>query len=111
MESIALNLDELAKLKKILSENGVSKAFLFGSVVTKNFDPDKSDLDILVDLEEKDPLKRGEKLLSIWDEIEFALGRRVDLVTLQSLKNPILKKVIHNSKVLCYDREGEKMDA
>ena len=111
MESIALNLDQLAKLKKILSENGVSKAFLFGSVVTKNFDPEKSDLDILVELEEKDPLKRGEKLLSIWDEIEFALCRRVDLVTLQSLKNPILKKVIHDSKVLCYDREGEKMDA
>jgi predicted nucleotidyltransferase len=102
---------EQKKLTEILSENGVEKAFLFGSVVTDRFQTSTSDLDILIILNECNPLKKGVLLLGIWDELESALKRKVDLITPDSIKNPLLKEVIDQTKVLFYDREGVEMDA
>ena len=109
MDQIALNSKELSKLKEILSKSGASKAFLFGSVVTEKFQSATSDLDILIQMDEDDPLKKGEMLLKLWDDLESSLQRKVDLLTPESIKNPILKSEVDRTKVLCYDRKGEKM--
>lgn len=111
MDQIALTSKELTLLKEILSKSGASKAFLFGSVVNGKFHTTKSDLDILVQLEETDPLKKGETLLRLWDDLESSLNRKIDLLTPESIKNPIFKSEVNRTKVLCYDRKGEKMDA
>ncbi|MBU0489778.1 MAG: nucleotidyltransferase domain-containing protein [Bacteroidetes bacterium] len=72
----------------------------FGSSVTDNFDYQKSDIDLLVEIDDLDPLERGEKLLSLWDKFEDLFHRRVDLLTDSSIRNPYLRKSIDSTKIL-----------
>jgi len=83
--------------------------YAFGSSITPRFDVEKSDVDIIVELNENDPIEKGEKLLSLWDKLEDFFKRKVDLLTDQPIKNPYLKSSIERSKILIYDGEGEKI--
>jgi predicted nucleotidyltransferase len=86
----------------------VKKLYAFGSVVNGNF-TDKSDVDLLVEIDENDPLNRGELLLSIWNEFEQYFNRKVDLLTFNTLRNPYLKENINNTKRLIYDRAKKEV--
>ena len=92
-----------------MESHQVKKAFVFGSILTDRFDSEKSDLDILVEIEESNPLVKGELLMSLWDKLESLTKLKVDLLTPDNLKNPILKKSIDASKRLIYDRSGKKV--
>lgn len=87
----------------------VKTLYAFGSATTNQFDENSSDIDILIEIEENDPLERGEKLLAIWDKLEDFFQRKVDLLTQSSLKNPVLKKNIDATKILIYDRERQEV--
>ncbi|HSN47925.1 MAG TPA: nucleotidyltransferase domain-containing protein, partial [Flavobacterium sp.] len=45
----------------------VKYLYAFGSSVTDHFDKEKSDIDLLVEIDDPDPIERGEKLISLWD--------------------------------------------
>lgn len=74
----------------------------FGSSVHGGF-KDSSDVDLVVDLKTKDPLRFGELMLDLWDKLEAFFGRKVDLLTLRSVKNPVMREEIERTKVLVYD--------
>ena len=86
----------------------VKVLYIFGSAVNGNF-TEKSDIDLLVEIYDIDPLARGELLLSLWNELELYFGRKVDLLTFNSLRNPFLKESINNSKRLIYDGSKEEV--
>lgn len=98
-----LNLENLIPL---LENHQVKKAYVFGSILTGKFNLTKSDFDFLVEIEESDPIITGELLMSLWDKWESLTNRRVDLLTPESLTNPVLKKSIDANKVMIYDRSG-----
>lgn len=87
----------------------VDKIYAFGSSITDHFDPEKSDIDIVVKVDIDDPIDRGEALLSLWDKLENLFKRKVDLLTEDSIRNPYLKANINRTKKLIYDGEGEKV--
>lgn len=87
----------------------VSKFYAFGSSITDHFDPNKSDIDIVIKVDIDDPLDRGDTLLSLWDKLEALFKRKVDLLTEDSIRNPYLKANINRTKKLIYDGEGEKV--
>ncbi len=87
----------------------VKYLYAFGSSVTDRFDADKSDIDLLVEIEITDPLEKGEKLISLWDSFEVFFQRKVDLLTKSSIHNPYLRKSIDSSKILIYDGTGQKV--
>lgn len=72
----------------------IASIAVFGSALRNDFDPGKSDVDILVDYQ-------GDEVslyLQFADELESILNTRVDLVTLRSLKErhwEYLKDKIH----------------
>jgi predicted nucleotidyltransferase len=45
--------------------------YAFGSSTTDKFDKEKSDIDLLVEIDATDPIERGEKLISLWDTFEL----------------------------------------
>ena len=83
--------------------------YAFGSSVTDRFDEETSDIDLLVEIGETDPIERGEKLISLWDNMETFFDRKVDLLTEASIKNPVLRKNIDRTKILIYDGSGQKV--
>ena len=94
---------------EVCKNHDVKVLYAFGSSVTDQFDPERSDIDILVEIEEPDPIERGEKLLSLWNNLESFFRRKVDLLTDSSIKNPYLRKSIDATKILIYDGTGQKI--
>lgn len=89
--------------------HSVKYLYAFGSSTTDKFDKDKSDIDLLVEIDDSDPIERGEKLMSLWDTFETFFHHKIDLLTDSSIKNPYLRKSIDSSKVLIYDGKGIKV--
>ncbi len=77
-EIIEKKVDEFLQLCKV---HNVKSLYVFGSSTTDNFDPQNSDIDLLVEIDNLDPLERGENLISIWDKLEDFFNRKVDLLT------------------------------
>lgn len=98
----SLEIPSLA-LAALCQRYGVAQLCLFGSATTTHFDPVRSDVDVLVTLLPAPPLAQGEALLGLWDELALLFGRRVDLLTLDSLRNPVLIAEIERTKQLLYD--------
>ncbi|MEI8205207.1 MAG: nucleotidyltransferase domain-containing protein [Bacteroidota bacterium] len=86
----------------------VKYLYAFGSSVTDKFDDVKSDIDLIVEIDDSDPIERGEKLMSLWDTFEVFFHRKVDLLTDTSIRNPYLRKSIDATKILIYDGTREK---
>ena len=103
--------DEILKKQKdftlLCKSHKVKYLYAFGSSVTERFDVNKSDIDLLVEIDSEDPIDRGEKLLSLWDLFEGFFMRKVDLLTDSSIRNPFLRKSIDSTKVLIYDGSGQ----
>ncbi len=89
--------------------HNVKYLYAFGSSTTDKFDKEKSDIDLLVEIDAADPIDRGEKLISLWDTFELFFHNKVDLLTESSIRNPYLRKSIDATKVLIYDRKGVKV--
>jgi predicted nucleotidyltransferase len=102
-------LKHLSDFKTLCQNHNVRYLYAFGSSTTDQFDSEKSDIDLLVEIDAADPLERGEKLLSLWDTFENFFHRKVDLLTDSSIKNPYLRKSIDSTKVLIYDGQGAQI--
>ncbi|MEX0981140.1 MAG: nucleotidyltransferase domain-containing protein [Bacteroidales bacterium] len=95
--------------KSLCESHKVKYLYAFGSSVAGNFDEEKSDIDLLVEIDSSDPLIRGEALMSLWDNFEDFFHRKVDLLTNSSIRNPYLQKSFDSTKVLIYDGKGKKV--
>ena len=102
-------LKRLNDFNTLCQEHQVKYLYAFGSSVTDRFDYDKSDIDLLVEIDDNDPIERGEKLISLWDTFERFFNRKVDLLTDSSIRNPFLRKSIDATKILIYDGAGQKV--
>jgi predicted nucleotidyltransferase len=105
-ESIESHSNELLSL---CESHDVATLYAFGSATNDQFDEVSSDIDLLVELHTKDPIRRGENLIDLWDKFERIFQRKVDLLTNSSIKNPILRRNIDASKILIYDRKERKV--
>jgi predicted nucleotidyltransferase len=96
---IAEQLSEVARLCRAYH---VWRLELFGSGVGTGFDPERSDLDFLVEF---GPLPPGEYAAAFWglrDALEALFGRPVDLVVATAVRNPYFRQSIEQSKALLY---------
>ena len=101
--------NKLSDFKSLCRVHKVKYLYAFGSSVTDRFDNEKSDIDLLVEINDNDPMERGEKLISLWDAFELFFHRKVDLLTDSSIRNPYLRKSIDSTKVLIYDGSRKKV--
>lgn len=100
---------KMADFLSLCKTHNVKNLYAFGSSINDNFNEDSSDIDLLIEMDNEDPIERGENLLSIWDKFEQFFQRKVDLLTNSSIKNPILKNNIDSTKILIYDGKEQKI--
>ena len=96
------------QIKKVCSKHKVDQMFVFGSVLTKEFN-ENSDVDFLVKFGKIDLYDYFENLLNLKENLENILQRKIDILEIQAVKNPYLKKSIDNSKLLIYGNETPEM--
>ena len=102
-------LKKLTDFRSLCQNHEVKYLYAFGSSVNDKFDILSSDIDLLVEIDDADPIERGEKLISLWDSFEQFFHRKVDLLTDSSIHNPYLRKSIDSTKILIYDGSGQKV--
>lgn len=100
-------MDELIqnKLDKIIAackEHHVEAISLFGSAA-KDVMHEGSDIDFLVKFSDAiDVLDYADNYFSLLEQLQGILKRKVDLVSGKSLKNPVLKEEIYQTKIDLY---------
>ncbi|MDB4922176.1 nucleotidyltransferase domain-containing protein [Mucilaginibacter sp.] len=95
--------DHIEQIKQLCNAYHVKSLFAFGSVVSDKLNP-TSDIDLIVDIDSKDPIDYSDNYFALKFQLESILKRPVDLLEDKALKNPFLKKQIDNTKVLVYGR-------
>jgi predicted nucleotidyltransferase len=94
----------LAEIPDLCRRYGVVRLELFGSAASAAFDPQRSDLDFLVEF---DANASGlfDRYFGLKESLEALYGRRVDLVSAGSLRNPYFIEAVNKSRQLLYAAE------
>jgi len=100
--------EHIDAIRELCKDYHVAEMYVFGSVLTDHFSPD-SDIDFLVRFSGVDPLEYFDNFMDLKEALEKLLSRSVDLVEVQTLKNPILKRSIDREKKKLYGRKDSKM--
>jgi uncharacterized protein len=91
----------IEEIRKLCSSNKVKSLFAFGSVLTEDFKLE-SDIDLIVDIDEKDPLSYSDRYFNLKFQLEQLFQRKVDLLEQKAIRNPYLKAQIEQTQVLIY---------
>lgn len=96
------------KIKDLCDRHYVDELYVFGSVLTNKFKKE-SDIDLLVKFSGLDALEYFDNYMDFKENLERLFSRKIDLVEVQTLKNPILKRSIDRDKTRIYGRKDSKV--
>lgn len=91
----------IGEIRLLCQKNRVKSLYVFGSVLTDRF-TDKSDIDLIVDIDSIDPLEYSDFYFNLKFALEELFKRGIDLLESRALKNPYLIDNINQSKTLLY---------
>ena len=99
---------KLPGIIRLFNAHHVNRAYVFGSASSNHFS-DKSDVDLLVRLEEgMVPEDYSDNYFNLLFALQDLLKRQVDLVTESSLTNPYFINSINRTKVPIYETGKHK---
>jgi len=82
---------------------GVQRLEVFGSAASGSFDPDRSDVDFLVDFGEGYDPTLFARYFGLKEALEGLFGRSVDLVMIGALKNPYFIESVNRTRQSVYE--------
>ena len=85
----------------------VQRLALFGSATGDKFDPARSDVDFLYTLQSVPSGHYADNFFGLATSLESLLGRRVDLVSERSIRNPYFREEIEETRQPLYDAETD----
>ncbi|MFO0837325.1 MAG: nucleotidyltransferase domain-containing protein [Phycisphaerae bacterium] len=91
-----------AELFDLCARHNVARLELFGSAATGWFDPERSDLDFLLELLPLSPVQAADAYLGLSEDLESLFGRRIDLVMPRAIRNRFFLESINRSRTLLY---------
>lgn len=97
-----ISIEEIKhNLKDYFTNKPVKKAYLFGSYARSEAD-EKSDMDILVELDFSKPI--GLFFFTMEYELKNRFNKKIDLITTEEV-SPYIKPYIEKDKILVYERK------
>lgn len=84
------------------ARRGVARLEAFGSALREDFDPDSSDLDLLVEFQPMEPYARVEAYFGLLDDLRGMFGREIDLVMVGAVRNRYIAQDIQRTKQPLY---------
>ena len=91
-----------SRIAELCRRYGVRSLELFGSAATPEFDPLRSDIDLLVDFQDAGPAGAADRYFGLKEDLQNLLGRSVDLVMLQALRNPYVLRAVNSQRDRLY---------
>lgn len=80
----------------------VRRLEVFGSAVRDDFDPDRSDIDFIVEFKSDAEMNLFDAYMDLRHDLAELLGRPVDLVMLSAVRNPIVRAEIEADREPVY---------
>jgi predicted nucleotidyltransferase len=100
---IPLIEEHLEEIAALCREFGVARLEVFGSAATGAFDPERSDVDFLVEYAPETDLGPWiGRHFDLRDRLAEVFGRPVDLVMARAPRNPYVRRSIDASRRLLY---------
>lgn len=93
--------NNIQKIIDLCKKHKVHKLFVFGSILTNRFN-DKSDVDLVVDFNKAEVNDYFDNYFDFKYSLEDLLGRKIDLLEEQTIKNPYLKKSVDATRILIF---------
>lgn len=99
---------EIERQGNVLAElcrlNGARRLDAFGSMTRPEFNPDRSDLDFLVEFDDMPPHQHADAYFNLKEGLESLFGRRVDLINVNSITNPFFRARVVAERRVVYER-------
>jgi predicted nucleotidyltransferase len=89
---------------------GVRRLDIFGSAATGAFQETTSDLDFIADFADRSA-GYADRYLAFADALEALFGRRVDLMTERSIRNPYFRRSVDATRETLYDGRDQEAAA
>ncbi len=96
---ISARREEIAELCR---RHHVRRLSVFGSAARDEFDPDASDVDIIVEFEDFPIEEYTDNKWALRKELAAKFDRKVDLLTWKSLTNPVIRREVESTHVMLY---------
>ncbi|MDE5881921.1 MAG: nucleotidyltransferase domain-containing protein [Muribaculaceae bacterium] len=94
--------DNIQKIIALCRKYGVKSLYVFGSILTNRFN-ENSDVDFSAIFHpEENPLIAGENRIQFYIGLQELMGRRIDLVDEEYIRNPYFKEELEETKQLIY---------
>ncbi|MEO5912804.1 MAG: nucleotidyltransferase domain-containing protein [Luteolibacter sp.] len=101
----SIHADEIARL---CEEYGVLKLSAFGSSVRADFNPATSDVDVIAVFHSTREPGYADRYLNFALSLERLFGRKVDLLTPGSIRNPRFAATLNRESVAIYESEDHQ---
>ena len=99
---IHLSTEQRLSVAGLARKHRVVRLELFGSATTERFDPERSDVDLLVTFHPMPPREHANCFFGLADDLEALLGQRVDLVETEAVQNSYFLRAIAGSRIPLY---------
>ncbi len=93
--------DELAE---ICRRHHVRRLEVFGSAASDSFDPEKSDIDFLVDYQLLPPSQHADAYFGLLNDLQSLFGHSIDLVEDKAIENPYFRASVDETRQPIYGR-------
>jgi uncharacterized protein len=95
--------DHREELMQLCRTFGGKRLDAFGSASgTNHFDPERSDIDLLVEFEPMDPVRHAKAYFGLLAALQDLFARPVDLLEIKAVTNPYLLESIENQRRQIY---------
>ena len=92
------------EIRSVCEKFGVARLDVFGSAARgDDFDDAKSDADFLVEFSGKRRTSALDEFFGLRDELQSVLGRPVDLLEYDAVKNPYVRRSIDRTRETVYE--------
>ena len=91
-----------AELTELCRRFKVRRLEVFGSAAGEDFDPQRSDLDFLVEFEPLDPGEHADAYFGFLEALQDLFARNIDLVETEAIRNPHFLKGVNENRTPLY---------
>ncbi|KXK18313.1 MAG: Nucleotidyltransferase domain protein [Armatimonadetes bacterium OLB18] len=89
-------------IEELCRRYGVTRLWLFGSAATGRYDPNKSNIDLLVEFGPPAGMSLAAQYFDFWEKFKTLFQREVDLVGRSAIRNPVFLRNIERQERLLY---------
>ena len=89
--------EKISEIARVARRRRVRRLGIFGSATSDRFDPAASDIDFVVEFEPMTPVEHARAYFGLADDLARSFGRKIDLVELSAVRNPIFRQVVEET--------------